>query len=152
MWRRTSRNAIDDLKATPFRRLTERFLRVNVTPGKVDWFDDQAWAVVLQNYTSQPETRDGLREPTPAGLGREPALACTLVTRRKTGQNAPDGLVRLGRMLAVRRRLTRRRQGFLACDIVSAADRAGYQRRGWGKRIRDRKDEGTEEQRPVDAC
>ena len=26
--------AIDDLKATPFRRLTERFLRVNVTPGQ----------------------------------------------------------------------------------------------------------------------
>ena len=44
-------HAIDDLKATPFRRLTDRFLRVNVTPGKVDWFDDQAWAVVLQNYT-----------------------------------------------------------------------------------------------------
>ena len=43
--------AIDDLKATPFRRLTERFLRVNVTPGKVDWFDDRAWGVVLQNYT-----------------------------------------------------------------------------------------------------
>jgi len=43
--------AIDDLKATPFRRLTDRFLRVNVTPGNVDWFDDQAWSVVLQNFT-----------------------------------------------------------------------------------------------------
>ena len=44
-------HAIDDLKATPFRRLTDRFLRVNVTPGNVDWFDDQAWAVVLHNFT-----------------------------------------------------------------------------------------------------
>jgi len=44
-------HAIDDLKATPFRRLNDRFLRVNVSPGTVDWFDDQAWAVVLQNYT-----------------------------------------------------------------------------------------------------
>jgi len=43
--------AINDLKATPFQRLTDRFLRVNVTPGKVDWYDDQAWAVVLQNST-----------------------------------------------------------------------------------------------------
>jgi hypothetical protein len=43
-------HAIDDLKATPFRRLTDRFLRVNVSPGKADWFDDQTWAVVLQNY------------------------------------------------------------------------------------------------------
>lgn len=43
------RQEIDDLKATPFRRLTERFLRVNVTPGNVDWFDDQAWAVVTHN-------------------------------------------------------------------------------------------------------
>jgi hypothetical protein len=34
-------HAIDDLKATSFRRLADRFLRVNVTPGKVDWFDDQ---------------------------------------------------------------------------------------------------------------
>ena len=42
--------AIDDLKATPFKRLTDLFLRVNVTPGKVDWFDDQAWSVVLNNF------------------------------------------------------------------------------------------------------
>ncbi len=43
-------HAIDDLKATPFRRITDRFLRVNVTPGSVDWFDDQAWGVVLGNF------------------------------------------------------------------------------------------------------
>jgi hypothetical protein len=42
--------AIDDLTATAFRRFTERFLRVNVTPGKVDWFDDQAWTTVLGNF------------------------------------------------------------------------------------------------------
>lgn len=42
-------HAIDDLRGTPFRRLTERFLRVNVTPGNVDWFDDQVWAVVAHN-------------------------------------------------------------------------------------------------------
>jgi hypothetical protein len=41
--------AVADLRATPFRRLTERFLRVNVTPGNVDWFDDDAWAVVRHN-------------------------------------------------------------------------------------------------------
>jgi hypothetical protein len=41
--------AMDDLKATNFERFTDRFLRVNVTPGKVDWFDDQEWATVLNN-------------------------------------------------------------------------------------------------------
>src|SRR5262249_28129355 len=32
--------AVDDLKATPFRRMTDRFLRMNSTPGTADWFDD----------------------------------------------------------------------------------------------------------------
>jgi len=32
--------AIDDLKNTNFRKLTQNFLRFNVTPGGVDWFDD----------------------------------------------------------------------------------------------------------------
>lgn len=44
-------DAVDDLRSTPFRRLTDRFMRVNVTPGNVDWFDDRQWGVVLQNYT-----------------------------------------------------------------------------------------------------
>lgn len=44
------RHAIDDLKATPFQRLTDRFLRVNATPGDVDWSDDRAWAVVRDNF------------------------------------------------------------------------------------------------------
>jgi hypothetical protein len=39
--------ALDDLKATPFRRFTHNFLRVNTTPGKIDWFDDHA--AVLNN-------------------------------------------------------------------------------------------------------
>jgi len=42
--------AIEDLQSTPFRRLADRFLRVNVTPGTVDWFDDAAWATVLHNF------------------------------------------------------------------------------------------------------
>lgn len=44
------RHSIDNLKATKFVRFTDRFLRVNVTPGKVDWFDDGAWAVVQNNF------------------------------------------------------------------------------------------------------
>lgn len=43
-------NSLGDLKATHFRRFTDRFLRVNVTPGKVDWFDDAAWKIVSQNF------------------------------------------------------------------------------------------------------
>jgi hypothetical protein len=43
------KQALDDLMATKFRRFTDRFLRVNVAPGKVDWFDDEAWATVLNN-------------------------------------------------------------------------------------------------------
>jgi hypothetical protein len=42
--------SLADLKATPFHRFTDRFVRVNVTPGKVDWFDDAAWKVVAQNF------------------------------------------------------------------------------------------------------
>ncbi|MGE3313781.1 MAG: hypothetical protein AB7O26_01610 [Planctomycetaceae bacterium] len=39
-----------DLKATKFEKLTDRFFRVNVTPGKVDWFDDTAWSHVQHNF------------------------------------------------------------------------------------------------------
>jgi hypothetical protein len=42
--------AVGDLKATRFNRFTDRFLRVNVTPAKVDWFDDDAWAAVANNF------------------------------------------------------------------------------------------------------
>src|SRR5262245_33502267 len=42
--------AVEDLKATKFHRFTDRFLRVNVTPAKMDWFDDDAWAGVVNNF------------------------------------------------------------------------------------------------------
>jgi hypothetical protein len=41
------RPALDDLKATPFRRFTRNFLRFNAAPGDLDWFDDHA--AVLNN-------------------------------------------------------------------------------------------------------
>ncbi len=44
------KQAVEDLKATPFHRFTDRFLRVNVTPGNVDWFDDEAWTCVVNNF------------------------------------------------------------------------------------------------------
>lgn len=42
---------ITDLKAAKsiFKRMTDNFLRFNVTPGDVDWFDDAAFAVVANN-------------------------------------------------------------------------------------------------------
>jgi hypothetical protein len=43
-------HSIDNLKATSFHRFTDRFLRVNVTPGTTDWFDDEAWGTVLNNF------------------------------------------------------------------------------------------------------
>ena len=39
--------AIEDLKATRFEQFHDNFLRFNVTPGKIDWFDD--FSAVLQN-------------------------------------------------------------------------------------------------------
>lgn len=39
--------AVDDLQATPFRHLTHNFLRFNVTPGDVDWFDD--FSAIINN-------------------------------------------------------------------------------------------------------
>ncbi len=44
------RKAVEDLKATPFRGFRDRFLRMNVTPGKTDWFDDAEWDVVRRNF------------------------------------------------------------------------------------------------------
>jgi hypothetical protein len=44
------KQAVEDLKATKFNRFTDRFLRVNVTPAKVDWFDDNAWATIANNF------------------------------------------------------------------------------------------------------
>ncbi len=39
--------ALDDLKATRFRRFTHNFLRFNTTPADLDWFDDHA--AVMEN-------------------------------------------------------------------------------------------------------
>ncbi|WP_435011621.1 hypothetical protein P12x_002941 [Tundrisphaera lichenicola] len=39
--------ALDDLKATPFRRFTRNFLRFNTAPGDLDWFDD--YGAILGN-------------------------------------------------------------------------------------------------------
>src|SRR5206468_4664268 len=39
--------ALNDLKATKFKRLTDNFLRFNTTPAKLDWFDD--YSAVLNN-------------------------------------------------------------------------------------------------------
>jgi hypothetical protein len=41
------RHAVDDLKAVRFRRLRHNFLRFNVTPGDLDWFDD--FSAVINN-------------------------------------------------------------------------------------------------------
>jgi hypothetical protein len=37
--------ALDDLRATPFRRFTHNFLRINTTPADLDWFDDYSSVV-----------------------------------------------------------------------------------------------------------
>lgn len=39
-------HAINDLKATRFKRLRHNFLRFNVTPGDLDWFDDYSAVIV----------------------------------------------------------------------------------------------------------
>lgn len=41
--------AREDLKAVQSDRLTDNFVRVNVTPGNLDWFDDRSWAAVCNN-------------------------------------------------------------------------------------------------------
>ena len=42
---------VRDLTQTPFKSIADRFIRVNVTPGNVDWFDDRAWGIVLHNFS-----------------------------------------------------------------------------------------------------
>jgi len=34
------RQGVEDLRATPFKRFTHNFLRLNTAPAKLDWFDD----------------------------------------------------------------------------------------------------------------
>ncbi|MCY3024246.1 MAG: carbohydrate binding domain-containing protein [Planctomycetota bacterium] len=40
--------ALGDLKACRFSRFTDNFVRVNVTPGSLDWFSDADWAVLAE--------------------------------------------------------------------------------------------------------
>ncbi|MEN6400371.1 MAG: hypothetical protein ABFD94_00360 [Armatimonadia bacterium] len=41
--------SVENLRACKFKRLTELFLRFNVCPGNVDWFDDAGMATVMNN-------------------------------------------------------------------------------------------------------
>ncbi|WP_437205101.1 hypothetical protein [Planctomicrobium sp. SH664] len=43
-------SCIEDLLASRSGKLTERFIRVNVTPGTADWFDDAAWETIRHNF------------------------------------------------------------------------------------------------------
>lgn len=43
-------HCLGNLQAAEFKQLQDRFIRVNVTPGRVDWFDDVAWAGILENF------------------------------------------------------------------------------------------------------
>ena len=53
-------HAIDDLKATRFKRLRHNFLRFNVTPGDLDWFDD--YSAVINNARHVVFVAAGLRK------------------------------------------------------------------------------------------
>ncbi|MCG6157175.1 hypothetical protein [Rubinisphaera margarita] len=43
-------HVIEDFKQTTFNRPMDYFVRANVTPGKVDWFDDDAWSIICHNF------------------------------------------------------------------------------------------------------
>lgn len=40
--------AIADLRSCKFATLTDNFVRVNATPGSLDWYDDSAWEVLAE--------------------------------------------------------------------------------------------------------
>ncbi len=50
--------ALDDLKATTFRRFRHNFLRFNASPGDLDWFDDHA-AVLANARLAAKVAREG---------------------------------------------------------------------------------------------
>jgi hypothetical protein len=50
--------AVADLKATPFKRFTHNFLRLNTAPAKIDWFDDHS-AVVANVKLLARAAREG---------------------------------------------------------------------------------------------
>ncbi|MBQ9502591.1 MAG: hypothetical protein IJU70_10585 [Lentisphaeria bacterium] len=41
---------IENLRRTEFRKFTDNFLGLTVSPGKVDWFDDASWKTVCRNH------------------------------------------------------------------------------------------------------
>lgn len=75
--------ARDDLRATRFRRFSDNFLRLNVAPGRVDWFDPAFSAIVtkaaqaarfvrqagLRGILLDPEQYDGIG---PFDFGQRP--------------------------------------------------------------------------------
>ena len=50
--------AINDLRATGFKHLRDNFLRFNVTPGDLDWFDDYS-AVISNARLAAQVAREG---------------------------------------------------------------------------------------------
>lgn len=56
-------HSITNLKETDFQKFTDNFLRVNVTPGTVDWFDEEDWQSVLNNFAvaAQVAKQGGLK-------------------------------------------------------------------------------------------
>jgi hypothetical protein len=44
-------HAIEDLKATPFKKFTDNFLLVESMPGNIDWFSDDDFGTVLHNIS-----------------------------------------------------------------------------------------------------
>ncbi len=41
---------IEDLAAADPKRLTDNFLDIKATPGDVDWFDDEGWAIIVDHW------------------------------------------------------------------------------------------------------
>lgn len=41
---------IENLKNTKFKKFTDNFIGLTVSPGNVDWFDDAAWETVCHNH------------------------------------------------------------------------------------------------------
>ena len=44
------KQAVEDLRATEFKRFTDNFLATGVQPGKIDWFSDEDWEGVCNNF------------------------------------------------------------------------------------------------------
>ncbi|MFA9478770.1 hypothetical protein ACERK3_10725 [Phycisphaerales bacterium AB-hyl4] len=47
--------AREDLHAVEFDRFSDNFIRINVTPGNVEWFDDEGWHAVANNLALMAE-------------------------------------------------------------------------------------------------